>query len=97
RGRFPRTILAQCRWDRHLSLSEVEVEYVHRGAPGDRRRIAGDDIVSIGPVRFDLEDASIPYHRVTVITYGGRTVFAREPRALPAKAKKKTARKKIGR
>jgi len=73
------------------------VEFVHRGAPGDRRRIVGDDIVSIGPGRFDLEDASIPYHRVTVITYGGRTVFSREPRALPAKVKMKNAPKKKSR
>jgi uncharacterized protein (UPF0248 family) len=73
---------------------EVEVEFVHRGAPGDRRRVSGDEIVGIEPGHFTLEEASIPYHRVTEISYGGEVVFSRPPPDPPRKEKSRAQRSK---
>ncbi len=46
--------------------SEVEVAYIHRGAPGDQMRIRVSSINRLGKGWFMLEDGQtqIPFHRV---------------------------------
>ena len=89
KGRFPRTILQQCRWDPDLGLDKVVVEHVHRGAPRDRAVVRGEDIDELGAGHFETAGSSIPYHRVTEIRFDGGVVFRREPRAPPRKLKRK--------
>ena len=75
--RGPREVLNEMKW-RDDALAEALVWYVHRGAPGDARAVRGAEIRSLGTSFFELEDASIPYHRVFRIERGGRVVWERD-------------------
>jgi uncharacterized protein (UPF0248 family) len=66
----------------------VEVEYVHRGVPGDIASVRGSDILSLEPWMMVIGReagrggpvpgrAAIPYHRIVRVKYGGKTVFDR--------------------
>jgi uncharacterized protein (UPF0248 family) len=75
RRRYPRDILNQLRWEEGSSLLDAEIVIIHRGVPGDRMRISGKDVVSIGHMFFETSEASIPLHRVTEIWYHGEKIF----------------------
>jgi uncharacterized protein (UPF0248 family) len=78
----PRDTLNQLKWREH-ALARCEIEYVHRGAPGDTRIVSGADVREVGSWAFVLgegaREATIPYHRVLRITVGGEVVWARAP------------------
>ena len=78
KSEFPRDIMNRLRWDKGESLASVEIVILHRGAPGDRMRIPGGDIISIGHMFFDTKDSSIPFHRVLEIWHSGKKIFDRE-------------------
>ncbi|MCD6502848.1 MAG: DUF504 domain-containing protein [Thermoplasmata archaeon] len=60
------------------SLSDVIIEILHRGAPGDVKRIRGEDIRRVGKHWLETYSSSdIPYHRVLRIYYKGKLVFSR--------------------
>jgi len=60
------------------SLDEVIVEILHRGAPGDIKRIRGCEIRHIGRHWLELTSSTdIPYHRVLRIYYKSKLVFSR--------------------
>ncbi|MGE0786951.1 MAG: RNA 3'-terminal phosphate cyclase [Sandaracinaceae bacterium] len=68
-----RDILNRARW-RDGQLDGFELEIVHRGAPGDRRVVAGASIASIdrsgvelAPETEGAEAPFIPYHRVVAV------------------------------
>jgi uncharacterized protein (UPF0248 family) len=44
-----RSVLNELRWRKDRRFSMVEVEYVHRGAPGDLASVGGGDILSLEP------------------------------------------------
>jgi uncharacterized protein (UPF0248 family) len=44
-----RSVLNELRWREDRDLSMVEVEYVHRGAPGDIASVRGEDILELEP------------------------------------------------
>jgi uncharacterized protein (UPF0248 family) len=73
--RYPRDILNQLRWGEGTSLLDAEVVIIHRGAPGDRLKILGKDVISIGHMFFETPDATIPLHRVTEIWHNGKKIF----------------------
>jgi hypothetical protein len=74
----PRDIFNMLKWKEGESLSEAEVYYVHRGAPGDQKAVSGSDIISIGPFCFEINTgACIPYHRIFKIFYRGKAIFER--------------------
>jgi uncharacterized protein (UPF0248 family) len=77
---FPRDVLNRLMWEEGKSLSDAEVVILHRGAPNDRMRIPGKDVVSIGHMFFDTRDASIPFHRILEIWYRGERVFEKKER-----------------
>ena len=72
-----RDILNEIKWRKEYDLSEVEIWYIHRGAPNDTRILKGDEIKSIGKTFIETEDAMIPHHRVFKIIYKGRNLFDR--------------------
>jgi len=74
---FPRDVLNRLKWDVG-SLADATIVIVHRGAPDDRMRIPGGDVVSIGHMFFDTADASIPFHRVLEIWHRGEKIFDKE-------------------
>lgn len=61
-------------------MAEAEVVILHRGAPDNRRTIAGSEIVRIGPLFFETTETAIPYHRIIEIKHRGKILFNRKPR-----------------
>jgi uncharacterized protein (UPF0248 family) len=72
---YPRDILNRLKWEKGLSLLDAEIVIIHRGAPGDRMKIPGKDVVSIGHMFFETPEASIPLHRVVEIWYRAEKIF----------------------
>lgn len=78
---YPREVLNRLRWTEGESLKDAVIWYVHRGAPGDVLKIAGDRLRSLGRGFFETDEAMIPYHRILRIDYRGRTLFEKDARA----------------
>jgi len=68
-------------YDPRYDFSEVQVEYVDRGAPGDRLTISGRDIRILDAYYFEIATDQgvkyIPYHRIRKLTYEGTTLWER--------------------
>ena len=77
---YPREALNRIKWSEEGGLQRTTVWYVHRGAPGDIAKVEGTEIRSLGSLFFELDEASIPYHRVLRIDHRGVTVFERDGR-----------------
>jgi uncharacterized protein (UPF0248 family) len=78
---YPREVLNRLRWKEGESLADAVIWYVHRGVPGDIKRISGGSIVSLGKGFFDTEEATIPYHRIVRIDCRGKTLFVKNESA----------------
>jgi len=78
RRRYPREVLNRLKWESGSSLQEVEIVIIHRGVPGDRMRIPGKDVVSVGHMFFETPEASIPLHRIREIWHRGEKIFDKE-------------------
>jgi len=78
---YPREVLNRIRWTEGESLGDATIWYVHRGAPGDYLKISGRVIRSLGRGFFEMDDASIPYHRILRIDYRGEILFEKDLRA----------------
>jgi len=74
-----REILNKAKWDERMDFDQLEVVYLHRGAPDDLKRISGREIVNIGKSFLSLkeEGAEIPHHRIVKILYEGEVLFER--------------------
>jgi len=76
-----REILNKIKWDERMDFEQLEVVYLHRGAPNDLKRISGREIVHIGTSFLSLslkeEGAEIPHHRIVKILYKGEVLFER--------------------
>ncbi|MFH1821810.1 MAG: RNA repair domain-containing protein [Methanobacteriota archaeon] len=74
-----REVLNKLKWGGKNQLGSVRVTIIHRGAPGDRRVVKGDEILELGHgfMRVMSPDGEvyIPYHRVTRIEIGGRSRY----------------------
>jgi uncharacterized protein (UPF0248 family) len=85
-----RSVLNGLRWREDRDFAKVEVEYVHRGAPGDIATVSGNDILALEPWMMVISregrqgspvpgQAAIPYHRIVRVLYDGEAVFDRRP------------------
>ena len=84
-----RSILNELKWKPGTDFSKVEVDYIHRGAPGDVATVSGNDIAELGAWAIEItkiekevksptpDKSLIPYHRIIKIKYNGKTIFAR--------------------
>jgi hypothetical protein len=70
-----RDILNEIKWTK--DLKNVELWYIHRGAPNNTKSITGAEIIDVGRSFLQTTTTSIPYHRITKINYKGDTVFDR--------------------
>jgi uncharacterized protein (UPF0248 family) len=74
-----REVLNELKWGGKERLSSARVTIVHRGAPGDRRVIAGSEILELGRgfmrVFSPEGEVDIPYHRITKIEVGNSVRF----------------------
>lgn len=73
-----REILNKVKWDERMDFDQLEVVYLHRGAPDDLKRIYGREIVNIGKSFLSLKEAEIPHHRIVKILYKGEVLFERK-------------------
>lgn len=71
-------VLNELKWREDRDFSQVEITYIHRGAPNDVMVIPGTDIKSLGRSFFETEEASIPYHRIVEIRYGNDVIWLRK-------------------
>jgi len=78
---YPKEVLNRLKWTEGDTLDDAVIWYIHRGAPGDYLKIAGNSIKALGRGFFETEDAMIPYHRILRIDYRGRTLFEKDARA----------------
>lgn len=79
----PRDVLLREMWSKD-GLSEISVEYIDRGAPGDIGSIQGISISHIGRSFIELDSGGmIPFHRVMRISREGRTIWERNIRIEP--------------
>ncbi len=78
---YPREVLNRLKWTEGESLDDATVWYIHRGAPGDSRKIDGACIRSLDRFYFETDEAAIPYHRILRIDYRGETLFEKDARA----------------
>jgi uncharacterized protein (UPF0248 family) len=77
--RTSHALLLRFQHDPQYDFSEVSVEYVNRGAPGDRSVVQGDHILKLeqGGMEIDSDKGMtfIPYHRIRRLIYGGKIVW----------------------
>jgi len=77
--RTSHAILLRLRHDPQYDFSKAIVEYVNRGAPGDRSTVRGDRILKLeqGWMEIESEKGStfIPYHRIRRIDYDSETMW----------------------
>jgi len=78
---YPREVLNRLRWKEGESLADSVIWYVHRGVPGDIKKINGSSIVSLGKGFFETDEATIPYHRIVRIDSRGKTLFVKNESA----------------
>jgi uncharacterized protein (UPF0248 family) len=67
--------------DPQYDFGKVSVDYINRGALGDRSSISGSRILSLESGGMEIESAIgttfIPYHRILRIQYEGNPVWER--------------------
>jgi uncharacterized protein (UPF0248 family) len=80
--RTSHALILRLRHDPQFEFARVSVEYVNRGAPGDRSTVKGDRIMSLeqGGMEIDSEKGRtyIPFHRIRRIAYEGRIMWEKE-------------------
>lgn len=65
--------------DPKYDFGKVSVDYINRGAPGDRSTVSGERILRLEAGGMEIESASgktyIPYHRILLILYEGHPLW----------------------
>jgi len=69
--------------DPAFDIKKATVEYVDRGAPGDRSTAEGEYIINLDRDYFEVISTEgttpIPYHRIRRITYAGVPIWEKQP------------------
>ena len=73
----PKNVLNELKWKGNHSLDDVEIWYVHRGAPNDTKIITGNSVVNLERSFMQTTSAMIPYHRIFKIIYKNQVIFER--------------------
>ena len=73
----PKDILNELKWKGNFNLDDVEIWYVHRGAPNDTKIIPGNSIVDLEKSFMQTTSAMIPYHRIFKMMYKEKVIFER--------------------
>ena len=72
-----REILNELKWSKG-ELEDVEIWYIHRGAPNNTKIITGKEIISIDKTFLQTIDAMIPHHRIFKIMLKNTILFERK-------------------
>lgn len=77
--RTSHALLLRLYHDPQYDFCKASVEYVDRGAPGDRSTVQGGQIQRLEQggmeIQSELKEKFIPYHRIRRIAYEGRTLW----------------------
>jgi hypothetical protein len=74
----PREKLNMLKWKENADLKDIEIWYIHRGAPNDTKIISGIEIENLERSFMKTSKSMIPYHRIFKILYKGKTIFQRK-------------------
>jgi uncharacterized protein (UPF0248 family) len=87
--RTSHAILLRLFHDPKFEFGKVSVEYVDRGSPGDRSRVAGDKIIRLEQgfmeIESEMKTKFIPMHRIRRIAYDGETMWEKGIEPCPKK------------
>ena len=79
--RTSHSLLLRLWHDAAFDFGQVTIEYLNRGAPGDRSEVSGESVACLDRDYFTVastgEDTPIPYHRILRILYKGVPVWER--------------------
>ena len=85
--RTSHALLLRLRHDTNFDFCRAEVEFVDRGAPGNRSTVRGDKIVLLEQGWMEIEWESkikfIPFHRIRRITYDGTIMWEKSDELKP--------------
>ena len=70
-------VLDELKWRGDRDLARAVIWYVHRGAPGDSKRISGSEILELDRSFMHTAGSTIPYHRIFRIEYEGQVLLER--------------------
>jgi len=77
--RTSHALLLRLRHDPQFDFRKASVEFVDRGAPGDRSTVRGDKIIGLErgwmEIESDMKMKFIPSHRIRRITYEGTVMW----------------------
>ena len=73
----PRDILNEYKWKNNYNLGNLNIWYIHRGAPNDTRIISGKEDLKIEKTFMKTNSGMIPYHLIFKIVYKEKIVFKR--------------------
>ncbi len=77
--RTSHAILLRLRHDPQFEFDRASIEYVDRGAPGDRSVVQGDRILNLEQGGMEIESDNktkfIPFHRIRRIAYDGKILW----------------------
>jgi uncharacterized protein len=73
-----RDILNELKWRKKYVFDDVQIYYIHRGAPNNTKMITGSEIISIGKTFLQTVEALIPHHRIFRIIYQKKLLFDRK-------------------
>ena len=80
--RTSHALLLRLRHDSRFEFSKVRVEFINRGAPGDKSEVHGDSIIELGGFGMEIVSKEgstlIPYHRIRQITHNGSMIWKKE-------------------
>ncbi len=71
--------MLRLRHDPQFEFDRASIEYVDRGAPGDRSTVSGSHILSLEQGGMEIESDNkrkfIPFHRIRRIAYDGKILW----------------------
>ncbi len=85
--RTSHALLLRLRHDPQFDFRKAEVEFVDRGAPGNRSVVRGDKIILLEQgwmeIEWENKPKFIPFHRIRRIIYERGTLWEKDHDPLP--------------
>ena len=71
-----RHIIKMILWHPEMEINEIRITYIHRGAPGDLKKINGNSLRRVERGFLILSDGTqIPYHRIVKIEINNKILW----------------------
>jgi len=71
-----RHIINMILWHPEMEINEIRITYIHRGAPGDLKKINGNSLKRVERGFLILSDETqIPYHRIVKIEINNKILW----------------------